>query len=78
MLIFFNFLFLIKETAISKVKLMLTEGNANGLMFGMISLIGRFIRVKHHRRELGHLLITRSQKVITDYVGIIFLNSIIL
>ena len=59
----FHFSLFIKETAISKEKLKAIQGNANGLMFRMMILIGQLIQEKHHRGELGHLPITHSQKV---------------
>ena len=49
-----------------KEKLKAIQGNANGLMLRMTSLIGQFIQEKHHRAELGHLPITHSQKVIIN------------
>ena len=58
----FHFSLFIKETAILKA----IQGNANGLMLGMTSLIGQLIQEKHHRGELGHLPITHSQKVISN------------
>ena len=60
------FFLFIKETVILKEKLKAIQGNANGLMLRMTSLIGQFIQEKHHREELGHLPITHSQKVIIN------------
>ena len=70
----FHYSLFIKETVILKEKLKAIQGNANGLMFRMMILIGQLIQEKHHRRELGHLPITHSQKVKYWYVGVIFLN----
>ena len=61
-----HFSLFIKETAILKEKPKAIQGNANGLMFRVTILIGQFIQEKHHRRELGQLLITHSQKVLID------------
>lgn len=60
------------------MKVKVIQGNANGLMLRMTSLIGQFIQEEHYRRELGHLMITHSHKVIIYlYLCIIFLKLVL-